>query len=1455
MLTSNSVSTIFKCMTCSFGTCDQTAYAEHIKHCSSESTSEVVLDTAAGDEVQNNSSKTVENRYVCKQCLLPTDCSRSLLLHLQDVHKEDFQIFLCKFCSTYAARRKNIVKRHAVRKHPGRVLKGRTTYAKLYQPTVMEQISAENETSAGEHGFAKVQATSCDQSESSIPQTVKSSKSLGLQFLGKQLPAIGCDEYICQLCSFSHVASHFVVKHIWKDHRDKFSEVPVAKASTRRVTEDASVTEILYKCDDCSYSTYAKRNFYDHCAHHQFEGSSKCPHCSYSALTDTAIIKHTQTYHNAGDISAATLGDHQPKSICTKISSTSCKVAKRSGKSRKKVYAHRHRNKTWFTCPYCTYKAKWRSSVWRHKAHVHAELSKACGKKSSAVSASPSHKLEKADGTDAVKINSNCMRAEQQEIPDNILGAKKQNVYTCDICSAKLKSLRCWKMHKQMHTDLRRYKCPLCGSRSNYLHNMRKHIQSVHGNAKTRAIILSVEDAKQTIEAYRKTHTHAELGKSRRKRLSTDSTSPSHKLRKMDAGDTAAEHSYSCNRDKQQKLPSDDLPAATKQNVFKCQICSADCKTMKCWYVHRQLHLDLRRYQCPHCGLRSNYLSSVRSHIHTVHKDKKEQADVVRLSKEDAEQTITAYKKCPYIYLDLRPFQCPHCGLRSNYLGNMKKHISVVHKDEKAQAIELSLRDAQQSIEAYRKQTLKPSPTQEKRVHPSATVRRNKLLHSASYRRYKSLLAPSSRILTSSEHSSMQVKQQKMDFSDASHSAIGNDVQSLMKRYMCSVCKMQSSHKSSVYRHICNVHNNARAKVIVVKRKMSDLAVERKTSKSEKLNAETPDNCSKSYDQDVDQKGQHTVINKEHDYSSGAESGTQKTVKSEVPDTGVCETDDNSMQAAEVTGVRSRAPAQPSVQYKARKAYSCDICPYSATNFAAVLAHKKLHVKRPGYSYECSVCPYFACQASHRERHMLLHSSESTAVDEKPDQTTNFRFGVHLCEHCPYMSSHKKALLFHRQLHRPRASALYKCDQCPFYVTEPHHLFTHTKLHTAEYMQKRLKYGQLPQVKSDSLDDRSKRVLSTSGNSKELDGLPVQNASTPDEDKLDEMTRNKSVDDGDSATGVVSESVASVTEENSDVSAHSNSAATGRHLTSWCCERCPYSTSKLACFKRHVWLHGKQYPYVCRYCDYSVQSYWQLVSHTLWHFAPNKHLVYAQSVSNLDSLPSQLPNRDSIPDSLASVNRFIPSFENSDAFRLSELANFQCDHCPFVTEQRSEFFSHMLCHSASTTAANRCPYCTFHTDLPGRLSTHVYLHFNLPGCRQSYLPPNVCHSEDWNQLDAAIDAVAKRSTCSVESHCSNWSCDQEGDPSVRLVRNEDDSMSALSAVPHSAVSDVHSVSDDEQHADVTASTVSLVEEPCSADSVTSKVKCCQYCYKVIDDPDALVKHEAGHLVGFVQPAP
>jgi len=395
----------------------------------------------------------------------------------------------------------------------------------------------------------------------------------------------------------------------------------------------------------------------------------------------------------------------------------------------------------------------------------------------------------------------------------------------------------------------------------------------------------------------------------------------------------------------------------------------------------------------------------------------------------------------------------------------------------------------------------------------------------------------------------------------------------------------------------------------------------------------------------------------------------------------------------------------------------------------------------------------------------------------------------HLCEYCPYMAVCQKALIRHRQLHRPRASALYKCKYCAFWVTEQYHLTSHLRVHTAEYLQKRMKCSQLPETSGSYNCDVEMipSLVSSSDNSNELDRLPARNVFTTEGHKLDKTTHNSLAVNGGHSTNMANvDGVAAIAEDDADVLAHPRSAFV-----------------------------------------------------------------------SLDDV------------------------------------NFQCNNCPFGTTQRSEFFAHMLCHCVRT-GAYICPYCTFCTALSDRLSAHIFLHFNLPGCQPSSLSPNVCQSEDWKQLDAAIEAIVQRHSYSAGSHCvlydnhNNWSDDQveseslleadavmfenpatrlpdsEDDPSVtnsvstlRVNCNAVDSMDTLSTVPQSVLTDKQHVS--VTHFSKAAADSSSVDILPSADSVTSvlvnKTKFCRYCDKVIRDSGALVKHEAGHLTGCKQPVP
>jgi len=1450
MLASNSVSTIFRCMSCSFGTGDQTVYAEHIKHCSEESTNETQTCTSDGKKMQSDLSKTVRSRrcsYDCTECHVPMDCSRALLIHLRDVHGKDSRIFVCKLCSHYAARSIGGVQKHAARKHET-FLKGSTgrVYAELHKNCSIEELSTNDK--------AEVQDTSCNQNECNIPVTVKSSSSLGLQFLVKQHPDIGRGGFLCQLCSFSHVASNFVVKHIWKEHGDKFDEV-TPDASTAQATDNASVTNVLYRCDDCSYTSRTKLSFYDHCSRHQFKGPSKCPHCSFCALNEAAIVRHVQKYHTSQQSSDLneSLSAEQPKSIRSRISAP-YRRKKRSGSKCGKLFVRQK----WHTCPYCTFRTIHVSSVYRHKALVHPELHQP-RRSGSYCSKSTSQKLKKNDA----------------ETSDNYCGLDDQ--YGKQRCKTE-KSAEC--------DDSR-------GAEFGTQNTGRSETHHIRGN-----------DAKQPAEDAECVYNYAPVLPSKKRQRCN-----------VKAKLHLCEHCPYLTTCRSALLFHRQLHRPRASALYKCDHCALWVAEPHHLIRHTTVHTA--EYMQKHTAYSQMQQSSVSlgsdvvkvgSDIHTAASSDTRKLDGLSDSERDERQkpdnnslmsnatntnlnakTFTCdicfvktkcLSKHKLMHFDLRIFQCPFCGLRGNYRENMSKHIKRMHKGRKSKVIRLSSEHAKQTIEAYKKKFVKLSRGREKNEHSSATERHNKLLHSAAGDKSISLA-------NSSEDNMVQIQEPRMENSGVSNLCAGIDGLRLQKCYACSVCKTQSNHRSSIFRHIRTVHHGRKARIIIVKEKMSvqktKLTVHRQKVQNLKLNAETSGNFTRLQKQNVKKRCHKPADSDsaEHDDSSGTKFGTQNTDRSKMTMSG---SDSNIVQPAEDA---EHAVQSSPVKHHESKRYACDICPLKAHSLSFLNDHRKLHVKRAGYSFACKVCPYFACQKAHLERHIKLHAKQS--VDSK--KPINNSTTVHLCEHCPYMTIRRSALLFHRQLHRPRASALYKCDHCALWVAEPHHLTNHTAVHTAEYMQKRMRHSQLPRM-SDSLGSDIVKVasetdLSASGDTNEPEGLPV----TTDKGKLDEMTQNKSAKDQDEST-VNDESLVANSKANADVSVHTKSSAASRQLPSWCCDRCPYSSNKLSCFKRHVWLHGKNYPYLCMYCDYSVQSYWQLTSHMLWHFAPNKHLVYAQSVSNLDSFPPQLPNRDSIPDSLVSIDRFIPSFENSDVFLLSDVATFQCHYCPFVTEQRSEFFTHMSCHYVQT-AAYHCPYCNFHTDLSQMLSAHVLLHFNLPGCMHSSLPPNVGQSlQDWKQLRTAIEAVAER-CCRGNDPCSELinntsvrsygtvesasSLETDAENKTRTADCKDDasdekSVSTLRVVhikgdhtycvPQPVVSSVHSsqsTSAEKQHGNVkgsTASADSSLAEPHLTNSVTSELikdtNCCRYCDRIINDPLSLAKHEAHHLIGYNQ---
>jgi len=1258
MLPSNPVSTIFRCISCSFGTCDQTAYAEHIKLCSNESSSEAAPsdDTPRTGDAPDKVNKCKVFR-VCRLCLLPTDCSRALRIHERDVHGNDARIFACTLCSRFASHHRNAVYKHARLKHPDRGSCGKVCVT-LGKESALKKSSASRKAAVEERSPSEVQKTSRDNSPA---HQVKSSKSLGLQFIGKQLPVTGRDEYVCQLCSFSHVSTVQVVNHIRKDHRDMISDFDV----TRQASDGTTATNVLYQCDDCDYSTRVSCTFYNHCSQHQFRGPSKCAQCSYSTLTESAIVKHVQKCHanqHSADVNC------QPKQADTKISAPFKRPKSGGSRASKNQSVHKHGKQRWFHCPFCRFKTAWRSSLYKHKLCFHVDRKKATA--SPPDSTSSGDKSEKTGtGDTPPKMKP---RAPQQKLandsllPDVANISAKQNEFKCDICSAKFVERRTWQRHKMVHSDLRCFRCPLCGLRGNYRSNINKHIASKHKGKKLRAVRLSLKEAKRTIEAYKK------------------------QFKKSSPG---------------------------------CHTCS------------------------PSTG--------------AVVSDKALQSAFCHKSK--------AAKNCT-------------SALEHGKLEN-------IPDDEHTQ---------ERAADTLQSRSVAGAPK-------------------------------------------------------------------LQKCYACSICTFRSRHLSSAYRHNRAAHDG-KAKMNVVRREksaqQSKLAVRRKISKGQNA------------DGDVDR---HKLRRHSRAECVSSVSGEERVDKHDVSGT---------EDTSEVS--RYTSPVQwLSVKHKLVRRYACGICPFRANAVSSVIAHRKLHVRRTGCTFECKVCPYFCSQSSHLLRHMRLH-----AADDEGDAGRKSHGRVHLCEHCPFFSTYRSAVTRHRQLHVRRASASIKCERCPLWTTEMQYLGKHSFVHSEDYMKRRLKYGPLPPVNdsSDVVDDAVENQNESASRVRNGASGVVGNTATAGDGKLVETSETETASEKEENGG-------SATAEEGAAAAHLQSSTANLQLPSWCCERCPYSAQKHACFKRHAWLHGKEYAYGCNCCDYSVQSYWQLVSHVLWHSQPNKHLVYAQPVSNLDSLMTQLSNRGSIPDSLADIDKLVQSFENSDVLLLSDAANFECRFCPFATDQRSRFFAHMLRHCVRATG-DKCPHCNFRAahggaDAQESRAAHVLRHFNLPGDPLSSLPPNLCHSHDWKQLESAIAALTAsseqhpvptdiRNDCDlVESASSGCATAEKQSDSVdnpsadkpqcpfSVMPDESDHTYSLSSVLKSEVSNactgVSASADSRcevQNNDTSPADNSLTAEPfLSADGASSAVvsettynRCC-YCDIFISEPDSLAQHVTAHLLCSNQPLP
>ena len=597
-----------------------------------------------------------------------------------------------------------------------------------------------------------------------------------------------------------------------------------------------------------------------------------------------------------------------------------------------------------------------------------------------------------------------------------------------------------------------------------------------------------------------------------------------------------------------------------------------------------------------------------------------------------------------------------------------------------------------------------------------------------------------------------------------------------------------------------------------------------------------------------------------------------------------------SITGAPIVKVMSFSPAKSPTK-SPRTKYYCDKCPYSSTNKNDSLYHKQFHRPRAAAPYKCDHCPYWVTYRRLLSQHTKVHfrqvepqpdapstrddmssieaspcksdtsvsdyltedvvkvahikqkiiASKITRVPITPEKLQQLdmpqppssnsmlvpgyivnRRGhlmlsgsyrkLHRCRFCPYTNVRGVNLRLHEKMHGYRGISsvtgkeLLKCPYCDYHVANKGLLTHHVKVHSHQYRPGIDEINDTEKIGSDN-EDNEDDTFSMSTTSKTEVKSPQLN--------VKDLPKN----------------VAYYVKYDDNTGEH----ILERVLTKkWSCEKCPYVSGKKAQFERHVLLHGSKQKYLCEYCDYSVPAYQLLVEHRKLHLKPNPNLLSVQSILNLQQLPE-------VPADVAAAANFTGSsagsesnsvngdelnlYENSSQFKEPKKL-YRCDRCPYTNVRRDYLLTHLKFHM--TRSELTCPYCDYSVHQPNLLNQHIRVHFTHQD-GDNTLPEKVIneHLVEKEQI-SKVDV----STAVDTAESSNPAIEDSGD--VKTEENKRDGAEVKKEVD---VEGQDKVED-------------MAKEDC--DTISDKVDTvwvCEYCDRVFDASEKLMRHEMQHLMG------
>lgn len=316
-----------------------------------------------------------------------------------------------------------------------------------------------------------------------------------------------------------------------------------------------------------------------------------------------------------------------------------------------------------------------------------------------------------------------------------------------------------------------------------------------------------------------------------------------------------------------------------------------------------------------------------------------------------------------------------------------------------------------------------------------------------------------------------------------------------------------------------------------------------------------------------------------------------------------------------------------------------------------------------------------------------FNPSSITEGLEEPQKVLSF------CNKCPARFFFKKELRIHSKFHTIHLP--FRCSFCTYTARQRPHLLAHYKIHSEEYQHQTNNLINLYSISSD---------------------FPKPNV----------VLKSNDPDSTKKSAWIVNCPEDPVEQEKS----YYRSKLEAKYV----CNRCPAKFFKSVALQYHLTLHGSSYAHKCKYCDYSVKNYGNLIKHLLVHGERatknknGKHLKFAYEfpISGTDLIENQNAEKAAslAEESEAEFSRMKtdPQFGNlmhgSPEFIYPTILKngkikqkrYKCHKCPSAFEKRDQYRIHLSLHGSKQKY--RCEKCDYSVKYYANYVQHMRKHQN-----------------------------------------------------------------------------------------------------------------------------------------------